>query len=185
MGNMGFGTKLRYKHALRQLARFYGSEAIISELKRFREYNIISEEEHERVIKDVLSLMRKDSESIRYSLSGKGQIGRTEESEWPSTAEYAVKIMEAAKLPIDPETLDALLSESGKYLLRKTKKVYRFWYKHINAEMFETAMAMASRKDSEGLESVTKSMQEYRAFMDNLKAVLKEYGPAEKNLLRR
>ena len=45
MGNMGFGTKLRYKHALRQLARFYGSEAIISELKRFREYNIISEEE--------------------------------------------------------------------------------------------------------------------------------------------
>ncbi|OJI07538.1 MAG: hypothetical protein BK997_02900 [Candidatus Micrarchaeum sp. ARMAN-1] len=185
MENTRFGIKAKYWHARKQLARFYGSEMMVKELKCFREYSILSCEEHERALKDVLLLMKKDSERIADSLSSKESNGSKDESEWPSTAEYAAKIMGAAKLPVDPETLDVLLSESGKYLLRKTKKVYRFWYRHVNNEMFETAMAMASRKDKEGLESVTKSMQEYRAFMDNLKAVLKEYGPAEKSLLRR
>ena len=163
---------------------FYGSEAIITELKWFREYSIISCEEHERVLKDVLLLMKKDSERIADSLSGKESASSQDKSEWPSTAEYAARIIQWAKCPADAETVGALLSESGRYLLRKTKKIYRFWYRHVNNDVFETAMLMASRKDSEGLENITKFMQEYRDFRDNLKTVLREYGPAEKNLLR-
>jgi len=173
MENTRFGIKVKYKHALKQLARFYGSEVIMAELKSFREYSIISCEEHERALKDVLFLMKKDSERIADSLSGK------------ESAEYAARIIQWAECPADAETVDALLSESRRYLLRKTKKIYGFWYRHVNNEMFETAMLMASRKDSEGLENITKFMQEYRDFRDNLKTVLREYGPAEKNLLRR
>lgn len=184
MENTRFGIKVKYKHALKQLARFYGSEVITAELKSFREYSIISCEEHERALKDVLFLMKKDSERIADSLSGKESASSQDKSEWPSTAEYAARIIQVAECPADAETVDALLSESGRYLLRKTKKIYGFWYRHVNNEMFETAMFMASRKDSEGLENITKFMQEYRDFRDNLKTVLREYGPAEKNLLR-
>lgn len=185
MKNTHFAIKAKYGYALKQLARFYGSEAILEELKSFREYGIISCEEHERVLKGVLLLMKSDSELIAHSLAGNELVGVKAKSELQHTAEYAKTILRGSKCPEDAATAEAVLSESGRYLIRKTKKVYKFWYKRINNEMFKTAMLMDSRNDSDGLESMIKSMQEYRDFIDSIKSVLKAYGPAEKNLLRR